>query len=265
MAWYRGGTVTVQKGSANVVGVGTIWTSQVREGDIFFVSANKTDIYEVASVVDDTHLTLRDPFAGTSASGAAYAVIQNFSNTTNGALAAQYADLLAKSQAREAELQAWLTGTVTGGPNSNGYYPVSDLNGNSVLIPCPALIRPPEDQAIQTADGLFNMVTYDNPGRWQSLDLSAGSVFRVILNQEDTELVFKNANMNTSIAQHFTLVLEQGTGSNKCSGWPASVRWNQGRAPILSYAKGNRDVLDFFSIDGGATWMGFFGGTQIPQ
>jgi len=40
MAWYRLGTVTVTSGSATVTGVGTLFTSSVREGDMFTVDAD---------------------------------------------------------------------------------------------------------------------------------------------------------------------------------------------------------------------------------
>lgn len=38
------------------------------------------------------------------------------------------------------ELRRWAFGSATGGPNSDGTYPLSDGDGNSVLTPCPAKI-----------------------------------------------------------------------------------------------------------------------------
>lgn len=264
MPWYRGGYVSVTNGSTTVTGYGTLFTTNVKEGDAFFVSANKQDIYEIATVQDDHTLILHDPFLGASGTNVTYGVINNWNNTTSADLATQYAALLNAANARDAEIQTWLTGTVNGGPGGNGYYPIHDLAGNQQLIPCPALIRPPEDRAIQTNDGLFKLVQYTNPGYYQSLDLAAGSVHHVVLNQSSCELVFKNGNADNTLVQHICVILEQGTGSNTISPWPSNVRWNQSRLPILSYAVGQKDVIDFFSIDAGATWMGFFGGTQIP-
>jgi hypothetical protein len=37
-----------------------------------------------------------------------------------------------------ASIVAWAAGTATGGPNSNGQYPIYDAAGDSVLVPCPA-------------------------------------------------------------------------------------------------------------------------------
>lgn len=264
MTWYRGGNVTVTTGSDMVVGYGTIWSSQVTPGDIFFLASARSTLYEVAEVIDNNNMRLIEAYEGTNLAGAEYAVIQNFTNTPNALLASKFSELLAQTKAREHEMQEWLAGTVDGGPNNNGYYPVTTLTGTVNYIPCPALIRPPESQALQTSDALFNLVKYPTAGWYQSLDLSIGAVFEVTLTEEDTEIVFRNANSNPRLAQHFTMVLVQGTGSNKCSDWPANIRWNQSRPPILSYTIGKRDVIDFFSIDAGVTWMGFYGGTQIP-
>lgn len=252
-------------GSDIVEGYGTIWNSQVNEGDIFFLDAARTTLYEVKEVMAANRLRIHEPYGGLAYAAAPYAVIQNFTNTPNADLASKFAALLTANKTRDEEFQTWLTGAVDGGPNNNGYYPVTGLDGQVSYIPCPALIRPPENQALPTSDGIFVFVEYLTAGWYQSIDLSDGSVFRVVLTEEDCELVFRNASSNPKRAQHFTVVLEQGTGSNKVSDWPASVRWNQSRPPILSYAIGRRDVIDFFSIDAGVTWMGFYGGTQIPK
>lgn len=272
MAWFRAGTVTVTNGSKSVVGVGTTWASQIKDGDIFFVTTNKNDFYEVATVVDDTHLTLHDAFNGVSASGAGYAVIQNFTNSPSADLASQMADLLSRQQAREAQMVAWLSGTADGGPNKNGYYPVTTLAGDTTYIPCPDLItkaaglQPASSATGSGIDtGLEHLVYYDNPGYYQGIDLNSGSVFHLKLNQSSCQLAFNHPTTEQNMAQRFTLILEQGTGSNTIAPWPANVRWNQSRAPMLSVVAGYKDRIDFMSIDNGATWYGFFMGSQIPQ
>ena len=79
MPWYKAGTVTVTNGSPNVVGSGTTWgDGAVPEGAAFsLVDANGAAVaphYEVAEVVDDLHLTLKEPYGGASASGVKYAL-----------------------------------------------------------------------------------------------------------------------------------------------------------------------------------------------
>ena len=50
--WYKAGTVTITNGSANVVGVDTLWASQVSVGDVFTIDGTK--LYEIASITDNT-------------------------------------------------------------------------------------------------------------------------------------------------------------------------------------------------------------------
>lgn len=50
----------------------------------------------------------------------------------------------------------------------------------------------------------------------------------------------------------FTLVLKNG-GSGEIS-WPASVVWGGGTAPTLTTEGVN--ILDFLTVDNGATWYG---------
>jgi hypothetical protein len=270
MAWYRAGTVTLTNGSKTVIGVGTTWSSQIKDGDIFFLTANKNDFYEVASVVDDTHLALNDAYTGLNVAGGAYAIVQNFTNTPSADLAAQVADLLQRQRNREDQMVAWLSGSATGGPNSDGHYPVTTLAGETMLIPCPALIdraagTQPASSADATIDtGIRTKVELDNPGYWQSLDLNAGSHFHLKLNQNSCEIVFRNPTTQANSVQHFSVILEQTTGSNTISPWPTNVKWNQSRAPMLSTQIGTKDRIDFISDDNGSTWMGFFVGSQIP-
>lgn len=269
MAWLKGGRATVTNGSTAVSGWGTLWKENAKEGDIFFVKSNKDDFYEIESITDDSNLILAEPFSGTTGTMLEYAIIVNFTNTPNAGLSAEFASLLAATKVRDNEIQEWLAGTVTGGPNGDGYYPIHNIAGDVQLVPCPALIRPPADREIQTNAGLYkqkkySLVTSNAPGYYQSLDIAAASVHHLVLNESSCELVFQNGNADTKYAQHISVILEQGTGSNKIDPWPANIRWNQGRAPILSYAIGKKDVFDFFTIDAGVTWMGFYGGTQIP-
>lgn len=73
MAWYRLGTVTVTSGSATVTGVGTLFASSVREGDMFTVDADV--FYEVKSIDSDSQITLNNNYAGETQSNIAYVII----------------------------------------------------------------------------------------------------------------------------------------------------------------------------------------------
>lgn len=80
MSQYIDGTVTVTSGSAAVVGSGTLFSSHVTAGDIFTIVGSSVP-YVVGSVTDDTHLTLTANYAGTTASGASYAITTSFTPT----------------------------------------------------------------------------------------------------------------------------------------------------------------------------------------
>jgi hypothetical protein len=73
MAWYRTGTIAVTNGSATVTGSGTAFTTAVLAGDS--LQAPDGRLYEVATVVSATQLTLASAYLGATASGQAYAVI----------------------------------------------------------------------------------------------------------------------------------------------------------------------------------------------
>lgn len=107
MAWYKSGTVSVTNGSAAVVGVDTLWLTQAAAGDLFTLDGAK--FYEVLSITDNTHLTLASVYTGTTLSAQSYAIIRNFTSTTNAALALSLADMINKWHLSLDELLTWLT------------------------------------------------------------------------------------------------------------------------------------------------------------
>lgn len=147
--WYKTGTVAVTNGSKNVVGTSTLWSNSVRAGDIFMVMTNGTTatgveyadrFYEIASVTDNMHLTLVENYTQVTGTGLKYAVIRNFDSTTNATIASKIVTMLDKWSVRDAEISAWAGGTITGGTNGDGNYPITDMDGVVHLLPCPAKI-----------------------------------------------------------------------------------------------------------------------------
>ena len=66
------GTVTVVNGSRNVVGSGTLFTTQIEEHDYFKVTSDSETYWaQIYSVTDDTHLVLESGYGGAGASGVA--------------------------------------------------------------------------------------------------------------------------------------------------------------------------------------------------
>ena len=77
MSQYKTGTATVTNNSPTVTGTNTLWLANVTAGDSFTVAGDGV-MYDVASVDSDTQVTLSAPYAGTTASGAVYAIGTGF-------------------------------------------------------------------------------------------------------------------------------------------------------------------------------------------
>lgn len=94
--WYRDGTVTATNGSKDVLGSGTIWSVQAKTGDLFALLSDGgiVKFYEIDAVTDNTHLTLKDEFAETTAEAAEYAIVRNFNTTMTSETNAQLVSFL---------------------------------------------------------------------------------------------------------------------------------------------------------------------------
>lgn len=130
MQWYRTGSVNVINGSTLITGDGTLWLLQVKVGDI--LTLNASDLYEVASIDANTAITLATPYLGVTENTQPYAILRNFTSTTNAELAVKIATLLNSWQVRENEFSNWQGGTATGGAAADGIYPLTDALGNVV-------------------------------------------------------------------------------------------------------------------------------------
>ena len=96
--WYRDGSVAVTNGSTSVVGTGTYWnTAGLNAGDMLTLDNGQT-FSEVASITDDTHLTLATAYTGTTGTGKGYAIVRNFTAATLPKIAAQTAQLIGDFQ-----------------------------------------------------------------------------------------------------------------------------------------------------------------------
>jgi hypothetical protein len=86
-----------------------------------------------------------------------------------------------------------------------------------------------------------------------TISLANGTVFNVANSANITTFTISNA--PASKASAFTLVLTaNGTGYTQT--WGASVNWSGGTAPTLTTTNAKRDIIMFFTNDGGTTWFG---------
>lgn len=70
---------------------------------------------------------------------------------TNTQLALDITTLVAKWNLREQEMITWISGTVGGGPTSNGKYPLTDVNDVTVDVTCPAQLQFDMDALTESA------------------------------------------------------------------------------------------------------------------
>ena len=86
------------------------------------------------------------------------------------------------------------------------------------------------------------------------IDLSTGNYFTKTIGGNTTFTVSNVPAAGTAVS--FLLDLTNG-GAHTVT-WFSGVKWSLGAAPTLTAS--GRDVLGFFTHDGGATWNGFFAG-----
>ncbi len=90
--WYRKGTVKLVTGSTSVVGTNTFWlTAGLNPGDIF--SVDGVADYEIASIADNTHLTLKTAFNGSTVDESTYHIVRNFTAHVPSQIASQLTEL----------------------------------------------------------------------------------------------------------------------------------------------------------------------------
>ena len=117
MASYKTGTVSVTNGSAEVVGVGTSWGSQmIHAGDIFSLTdtagAAVSPHYEILTVTDETHLTLSVNYGGVTASGKNYMIWNLTGESTTAYLHTLVAALVQKFKNIITDATSYLTQTL---------------------------------------------------------------------------------------------------------------------------------------------------------
>lgn len=169
MSWYRTGTVAVTDDSPNIVGTDTVWLTNAAQGDLFTIDGSI--FYEVDTVTDNTHIVLKTNYLEANGTGQAYAIIRNFTSTTNSVLALKLTNLLNAWQAREDEFVAWTGGTAAGGTNNDGLYPLTDALGVTRSVPCPAKLAA---YTASASDLLTSIKTVDGTGSGLDADTVDG-------------------------------------------------------------------------------------------
>lgn len=138
MVWYTQGTISLYNGQTDVLGIGTEFENEIHFGDILMVEGG---LYEIEKPLSNNGIRLRLPWPGPELREVSYAIIRNMTNATNYDLIFRIDEIIRDRHQSLAELITWINGKVSGGPNSDGFYPLTDRVGNVKLVKCPALME----------------------------------------------------------------------------------------------------------------------------
>lgn len=139
VAWERRGTIAVLNGSKAVTGVDTVWSGGVvSQGDIILLPNGSMG--EVDVVTSNTSLSLKQAYAGATASAQAYAVIRMLpSGNVAADLAAKFLAVLQRYNMTIDQLVALLSSTGTAS-FSDGTTTIAGLRGLRGLSDLAALV-----------------------------------------------------------------------------------------------------------------------------
>ncbi|MDI6468725.1 tail fiber domain-containing protein [Cronobacter malonaticus] len=107
--WYREGTITFTQGSNTLTGTGTFWNvtaNGVLPGMIVVGPDNK--LYEIKHVLDDTHLTLVEPYSGETQTDVPCRIITTYEGDLT-QFSARFTALMTRMSADSKSMRGWLT------------------------------------------------------------------------------------------------------------------------------------------------------------
>ncbi|EOC0091366.1 tail fiber domain-containing protein [Cronobacter sakazakii] len=107
--WYREGTITFTQGSNTLTGTGTFWNvtaNGVLPGMIVVGPDNK--LYEIKYVLDDTHLTLVEPYSGETQTDVPCRIITTYEGDLT-QFSARFTALMTRMSADSKSMRGWLT------------------------------------------------------------------------------------------------------------------------------------------------------------
>ena len=94
-----------------------------------------------------------------------------------------------------------------------------------------------------------------------NIDLSLTNIFLVNLNSNITGVNITNA-ASSGNAHGFSVIFT-ADGTQRTITWPTSIKWPGGSSPTMTSTNGKRDVLNFVTTDGGATFLSFIAGQNF--
>jgi hypothetical protein len=122
------------------------------------------------------------------------------------------------------------------------------LNGNTTFNTSTFAINP-TFKAYREAVGANTVSTASTV-----IDVSTFNVFNLSMTL-NTTVSFTNPPASGT-AYSFMLYCKQDAGGSKTITWPASVKWPNSSVPTMSTGANKIDVFNFFTLDGGTTYLG---------
>jgi hypothetical protein len=183
---YRAGTVTVTNGDATVVGVGTLFNTEVTIGDLFARDSENV-LYRVASITDDTNLELAAVYAGVTGAGESYSITRDFSAPDNfplpvkgdiqTALIINEAIALIQTRFLDTKILAKTSGDTLVGNDSQTNFTNEGAGGNIDLVLPTAVAGLEFTGIVEEANELkFTAATGDTIRNAGSVSASAGNI-----------------------------------------------------------------------------------------
>lgn len=88
-----------------------------------------------------------------------------------------------------------------------------------------------------------------------TVDLSVSNIFELTLGNSPVTFTFSNPPAAGTLMS-FTLILKQDATGNRTVVYPASAKFTDSVTPVLATGANKIDVIQFFTVDGGTTYIG---------
>jgi hypothetical protein len=96
-------------------------------------------------------------------------------------------------------------------------------------------------------------------GNTLSLDLSLAQIFTVNLNSDIGTFTIQNTPTTANRGMGLTLILT-ADGTPRAITWGSLIKWPSAIPPTLTSTNNKKDILSFFTVDGGTSWIGSVAG-----
>lgn len=116
-------------------------------------------------------------------------------------------------------------------------------------------------RAVQTSGGgREDINTIASSGSAVTLDLTLGNVQDITLTANAVSLTL-TGQISSKACSVTAFFRQDSIGGRSISPWPTSILWPGNNEPIFTTVPNGFDVVNFVTLDGGTSWMGFHGTT----